>query len=1210
MKKTLIICIMFAVVLAHGCKENPGKTIETSEVVSGEDMLVISGAASPHVAYSVTRKNEVLYVAVSVELFDSSVTNSAVGLQLGIAADKKIVLSEGDATARKLMNTVIFEFRIPADKLVTGSEGWDRLRMSFSVEWKGGPLGQSRQREIFLQGSTTKAPHAEISSLPDDWQSVNLHEFEKAIADHKLQIAFIFDQPVEGKSSIVIENEQGGRVRNLISGHAMAKGVHRVVWDAANDRGELMPPGKYRWRAISHPGVKAEYVFSFCDGPGSNHGTLHSAATNGKYIFFGTSVSEGGYELIQLELDGTFVRGYNSPTGHGLAKAAVAADDKFIYAVYDGTGWGEHIDRSKSDWKAENKISLVRFDLNNGNIVDYPKGKRFAAISAYQVGPGSPEKKPDLVALSGLVLLNGNLYMGDNVQNAVLEIDPVAGTVTRTFPLSNPVALAVGGGKLFAVQNKSLVEINTADGKVVRTISAELEGVPSGLAVASDGKFYFSDTKLHVVHMLDQNGKHVGMIGKPGGITFGSSGDEKIITPGAYDPLRLHNPSGLVMSPDGHLWVTENERWNPKRLAAYDPVSGAMWKEFFGPTSYGAPGCSFDPEDSTRWFGQGTLFVLDLEKRTSKPVSTLGGEEGMHYRFWRQDGRTFVIAYGKVTYIEELMNDNTLKPLAFLSSGHQYAYAHNWKPSQEFVEAFKRDYPDVKYEYGRGGQPSHGYGMLWVDRNGDTKMQTEEIEFSTAAEAFAGSGWGHDFNDLTMRVPAKVAGKKVMVTLKPDGWWPAGAPKYPALNDAVKAAVPIDGPDWSGVETTMDRFGNMIVNSDPEMRAFTPDGRILWSYPNRWSNVHGSHNAPLPSPGELQGVLFFTGVAPLDDVSDVMIMNGNHGRAFVMTTDGLYIDEMFPDCRLMTNPQAGGVGILGGECFGGMFNRSSKDGNYYYQGGGIEYRIYRVNGLKETVRNSGSFTVSAEQVVAAERNISRKVAESLEPRKAKIAYAGVVPVIDGQGEEWKTEPAVQWNKGNRFPVTIHAAHDGKNLYLRYDVRDASPWVNNGNDWQKLFKTGDSVDLQIGSDANASSKRSGPVSGDLRLLVAPFQGGNIAVLYRHRLPGASDSVVFQSPWRSEKVDSVKKLDSAKVAVVKTGDSYNVEISVPLTELGLTAAIGKTLRGDFGIIYGDADGTASIFRNYWSNQSTGLMNDVPGEIMLTPNLWGDITMEVLP
>jgi len=34
------------------------------------------------------------------------------------------------------------------------------------------------------------------------------------------------------------------------------------------------------------------------------------------------------------------------------------------------------------------------------------------------------------------------------------------------------------------------------------------------------------------------------------------------------------------------------------------------------------------------------------------------------------------------------------------------------------------------------------------------------------------------------------------------------------------------------------------------------------------------------------------------------------------------------------------------------------------------------------------------------------------------------------------------------------------------------------------------------------------------------------------------------------------------------------------------------------------TDTNLRSYWSNQSTGLVDDIPGEIMLTPNLWGEV------
>ncbi len=1175
------------------------------------DLMPVPSTASPEVAYGLSLKNGNLKVMVSVASFESQPKESVIGLQVGLAADKVVILSEKDAKSKTSGNTTVFEFLVPEKNLISGKLSWDKLRMAIAVTWPGGPFGEPRQREIFLQ-TAGRATHAGLSPSPQDWQPVNLQEFERTMADRHLQIAFDFAQPMDGKATIVIEDEQGRRVRNLTSGQEMSAGNHRIVWDGADDNGIMMPPGKYRWRALSHPGLKPQYVFSFCDAPGSNHGTFHAATSNGRHVFLGAPVCEGGHEISQLEPDGRLVRGYIAPNGHGLQRVALAADEKYLYAAYDGTGWGQKVDRSKPDWNAENKITLVRFDLATGLVADFSRTERAASIRTYQVGPGSPDKAADRVALAGLALVKGRLYLGDQSKNEVLEIDPATGAVARSFPLEYPVALAAGTDTLFALAGQRLVELNPADGKVIREI-ASLDGHPAGLAVGTDGIFYVSDDQKDIVHILDAGGKQVGQVGKDGGLTQGT----EEVKAGPYDPLRLDNPAGLALGADGHLWVTESNRWQPKRFAAYDPKAGTMWKEFFGPTAYGASNCGFDPDDSSHWIGQGALFKLDFEKKTAAPISILGGEEGRTYRFWRQDGRTFVIACGKVTYIEELLPDNSLKPLAFITSAHQYAYANRWKTPPEFVEAFNEAYPDpkihapaAKYESGIPGRPNHGFGMLWVDKNGDGKMQKEEIEFATAAESLAGSGWSHDFQDLTMRVPGVVGGKSVLAVLRPEGWWPGGAPKYPPLNDAVKASLPIDLPPGDrSAESTVDRFGNTLFNSSP-MRAISPEGKLLWTYPNRWAGVHGSHAAPLPTAGELQGVLFFTGMAPLDDKSDVTLMNGNHGRAFLMTTDGLYVDEMFPDCRLMNNPQAGGIGILGGECFGGTFGRSKTDGNYYFQGGGIEYRIYRVDGLREIVRSDGSFVVTPEQAVAAERNKTRVLAAGTPVREVKIPYV-TPPVANAKPADDSLSAVADWNPNGQFPVAVKASHNGKTLTLSYVVKDASPWVNNGNDWQQLFKTGDSIDLQLGIDPAANPKRSAPVPGDLRLLLAPFQGDNIAVLYRHRLPGATDSVVFQSPWRNEKVDSVKKLEGAIITIKRSADSYTVKAEIPMAELGLNdSSLGKPLACDFGVIYGDAEGTTNIFRNYWSNQATGLVNDVPGEIMLTPNLWGKATLETAP
>ena len=42
------------------------------------------------------------------------------------------------------------------------------------------------------------------------------------------------------------------------------------------------------------------------------------------------------------------------------------------------------------------------------------------------------------------------------------------------------------------------------------------------------------------------------------------------------------------------------------------------------------------------------------------------------------------------------------------------------------------------------------------------------------------------------------------------------------------------------------------------------------------------------------------------------------------------------------------------------------------------------------------------------------------------------------------------------------------------------------------------------------------------------------------------------------------------------------------------------------FGDAGGTDTNLRSHWSNQSTGLVDDIPGEIMLTPALWGEVNI----
>jgi len=1172
-----------------------------------DDFVVVSGPASPRVAYALRRDPAGLDLVV--EACGFAADGSDVSVAAGLAAAKQVVLGPKEAAVRKGRDSARFVFRVPASALVAGEADWAGLRFGLAVAWSGGALGQDRQRERFRHAGG--APHAGLSTNAADWLPLDLAAHEAMIRDLKNRIWVVYDQPMAGKATVVVEDLSGRRVRNLVSGAAVSAGTQRVEWDGLDEDGKIVAPGTYRWRSIHHPGITPEYLFSFCnDGSpgwrtgsgtdmwGPDHSALTAAAAGRTWTFLGGSCAESGYAMVAVDAQGVKRMHYNPVHGTGIEAVALAVEGERLYAAHDGFAWGQHVDRGKPDWKATQRITVTRFAVSDGRVDEFPGGRKFVEVAALEVGPGSANKDFRGRNLGGLAASGGRLYVSCRAAGVLAVLDAASGARTGELKLDAPGPLAVAGASLLAVSGTAIVKIDPATGLATPLVPAgRLD--PAGIAADAAGTFYVSDAKTHQVHAFDAGGKPLRVIGKPGGPYVG-----------AYDPERMVNPRGLAVASNGWLWVTE-DRWTPKRLAAWDPRTGKVLVEKFGPTSYGAPGAGFDTADPSRWIGQGASWSLDFAAKTAVCRSILGPVPGslMHWRFLRQDGRTFLYGSGQSNTLYAWQDDGSIRPLACFGSAHHFSYSRDWNPPAAFVEAFNRAYPRMKYQAGQDGRPPHGPGVLWVDRSGDGEMQADEFEFTAEGIAMGSGAWGHDLADLTIRVPVTVKGRPSIAVLAPEGIDARGVPKYPRLADAVAAAVPLrDLPalHYRGiqVESAVDRRGNVLLKTDPVMTCFAPDGALRWRYPNRWSDVHGSHDAPLPETGVMQGTLFFLGMAPLDETADVTVLNGNHGRFFVLTSDGLYLDEMFKDVRMGAPIDAT---LIGGECFGGFFAKSERDGAYYLQSGHTDYRIFRVRGLDRVRRGQGTVSVSADQAVAADNRLRRRAAETPRTREASVPFRAKPPAIDGHDNDWTGEPTLRWDKSGQFPVRVRMAYDDTRLYLHYTVADASPWVNGGKDATLLFKTGDSVDLQLGTDPAADPKRTAPVPGDLRLLIAPFEGGNVAILYRHRVPGAKDPVTFTCPWRSERVDVVRRVEGAAIAVVRENGQYKVEAAVPLAELGLAAPAGRTLRADLGVIYGDPDGTINMLRSYWSNPATGLVNDVPGEIMLAPHLWGTLRFE---
>lgn len=1141
------------------------------------DFLPIPQPSAPPVALAAVRNAQGLTVAVEV-------AHDAAGaaVEVGCAATKSVRLAVGEAKTVAVNGGSRFIFTIPAARLVGGPDDWRRLRLAFTVGWKGGPGGAERQRERFLH--TGGAAHAGLDQDTTRWLPFDLDEHGRQVADRALRLVVPLRQPMDGKATVVIENGKGQRIRNLIGGEARTAGSHEIPWDGCDDDGRPVPPGDYRWRSLHHPGLRPVHLMSFGDGPGTNHTTCQSVTTNGRQVALAAPVAEGGHGLVLLDGDGTFVRGWNFAHGMGLNRTDVAMDDRFIYAAHDGYAWGQHIDRKKKDWSVTYSLTIERFAIDGKNQ-DWPDRKHFQTVATVTVGPGSPQKLPDRISLNGMACAGGRLYISDRNAEAVLVVEAASGRVITTLPLpaAGPLA-AAPDGSLVAVSGKALVRIDAGNGKA-KPLAMPADADPQGVTVAADGTILVADGTLHRVRVLAADGRQQRLLGSEAAGPYA----------GPYVPERLIHPAGLAVGPGNRLWVCERERWTPKRITALDLASGKARHTTFGPTHYGASGGGIDPGDGSRWIGMDTLWKVDTAARTAVPVTVMNAEPRtlVHWRMVHHAGRIYAIGLSGSTVVCEVTAAGTFKRVAEAGEAHRYCFTRGWNPEPAFIAAFERDYPDRK-----GRHADKGPGFLWVDASGDGAMQAEEIRFTRdAAESLNGGYWGSEPWDLTLRFIARVDRKPAIVVLKPRGILANGAPDYGDLVEACRAATPIALAS-APAETASDARGRLVVNSDPVMTCWNTDGSLAWRHPNRWTNVHGSHNAPLPRAGEMQGVLFCVGSAPLDGDGEVMAWMGNHGRMFFLTSDGMYLDEAFRDVRVAATRD---VLTIGGEPFGGTFAKVA-DGRWLLQAGGNEYRIFRVDGLDQVARAAGTITVTPAQVAAAERARSRLAAATAAAKEVVVPRLATAPGIDGDDRDWPGPPPVTWDQRGQFKAVARLGWDDNHLHLFWRIQDPTPWRNGGADWQTLFKTGDSVDMQIGTDEQANPARTGPVPGDLRLLIAPFKGKPVAVLYRHRCPGAKDGVRFQSPWRSEQVDSVRLVDEARIVVRTGGDGYTVEASIPLATLGIARPAGRRLRLDVGTLFGDGEGTVTGLRSYWANRNTMLVNDVPGEIMLTPNMWG--------
>ena len=963
----------------------------------------------------------------------------------------------------------------------------------------------------------------------------------RELEEDAAKIVIPFEMPFDGKATVVVDTPDGVRVRNVVNGLPFGKGRQEVVWDGYCEDGTLAKPGEYRTRIAVHPGLSYEYLGYFaCGGDpdqwnawGPNHLYFIRTLRGKGRVAASTYFTEGGHSTVVLGLDGKYLHGWGDTwfNANDSIHLANGPSGERFYAVR-GSKEKKRLSVLAYSWTAERKFEVR---ISNADAPSFPVG---AAVVGDTLYVANAETK----AL--------DRYRIDESEGHATTLTHVG-----SDPMPNPGPIVAFGGKVLFAPEKGVVSFDT-DGK-------EIFALREGSSVI---QVYDFATR-----------RRTRTIGEDGGAYLGP-----------WKKDRLVDPLGLALDDEGFLWLTE-KRFTPKRLSRWDPRKGTCVYEKFGSSAYGYPGMGMDGDDPSRWMAYDVLWHVDDKAKTDRPTAIVHAPQdaenplpvtAMHYTWFKRGGRTFAIGYDKATTLYEF-KDGRFHPLALVSCIHGYLvgvgrYEAKTLCPPAIVEAYRRHRPEFRDRSDeetirtlRGDRRA----FFWKDLNRDERMQADEIEIEACDVA---GGWGYWAEALDFNFPVAVGGKNYLIRFDAGGLKGDSLPDW-SLKAAFAAKKPLLGAMPAGEcflqgEAVTDGFDRtVLLGMTPYMLGIGPEGRIDWTMYNPFPGVHGSHDAPLPVPGELQGLLFSLGTVPYSDRAELFAVMNNHGRMFFITTDGLFVDELFSDCRVSAKMDESTVG---GEAFGGSFHYDRVNGKYVLQAGG--YRKYNVLGLDKVRESRGALTVSPRQVeVAASR-----------PPKAVAEAKPLSALLPGR---------VTWHSGANI-IDVETSLAGDAVKFRFSVQDPSPWVNNGLDKHLMFKTGDCVDVQfVDRDGHPVRVMLSPAAGEPEKTQVTF--------YRHTVPAKDKAtahpVDFSSPWRTHHVADVT-YPAFGHRVQRLQGTYVAELEIPLA---LFPATGE-ITADFGVIFGDADGKINLSRSYWSNKATGLVNDVPGEIIPQSEKWGTL------
>ena len=1097
---------------------------------------------------------------------------------------------------------------------------------------------------------------------------------------HGVEIPVAYESPGDGFLSLTLCNGQGQIVRSLLSAEPVKAGAGMVRWDGTDDLGRVCPAGEYAVRGLFFDkapslayrmtvGRSGNPAYRTPDGKGdwgANLGGGTGIAANKDSVMMVFSCVEDNQitGLQRVDLEGNILRRYFSfyPWDQ---RSSAAMDDKNIYvAIYASNDQG-------------GKLELAAYTL------DESRGKILAALPVKPTVTqhGRWRNRP-VSYTEGMALSDTTVYVAVPHDNALFLVGRADGKVTR-IDLPAPRGLAFHAGKLFAVSGHKLLRLS-ADGKVEATLvdGGGLEH-PSSLAVDARGNLYVGDSGAdsyaagtlvggdrlakggtRQIHVFSGEGRPLRRIG-----TASGSPPE-----GRFKEDGFGEISGIAVDAQGRLWVNDvatgfkrNSIWSAdgklikqwfcrKVQHTADVVNPANPRELLSIREVfddAPPGIFAYEVDFAKGTWKPSWFYELTVERGYAPSA--GGYQSFTHGGFPMD-KAYPEKKGRwpaFSYSDSLAAiDGRLFMLQ--SSGNGEGAIHLVTPDAPPKPVAMIGYHHLQEKNAEGewlanyDQPGPNRWTTWADRNGDARMQPDEM---TVTENDAKLAPFRRVFDAAFRPDGSVAlslvgpNGFVDATLAPRKWLADGVPVFDwsdvKISTADRAQPDFGGGDGNkkpGVvraigSTTKDGVDYALLEpgAPPGLRLPGIDGDGWWASRN-WRKKLAAWNADgtlkwavgrrapaRAKQGEMYNPMGLSGVA-----RDCVFLSDAMSMTWVWHKDGFYVGRLFPDT---------GLGVMDDT---GIYVEMMGNG------------IHEENGHLYTLVNDTACAVhevvlpTFKPVVASAVRLSGEDAgraqpwdpdgpdPSLRPTFTAVRHdptrVGATPMkLDGEADgregwyEGKIPPMLILLDGQRL-ADVRGMYDAKNLYLHYSILTPTPFANAGTELPlSPFVSGAYVDFCVGPDWS-KPQREKPLAGDVRAIIARVGGKqenfsqDFSQGYWPVLPGAGGSpTVIRSPAAEAKFDRIGPVDGLAMAWKDKGfddrlkvHRTSLEVHVPLAALGIVGdPAGRSIGFDASVAVANEGGDRRERAMHWAGLSEGVVVDRPGSAVLLPRTWGTLT-----